>query len=159
MRKYSLSRHPAEHYPKYFRPDALVFVPYRAAGWYDLVEFKPVDDRRRTDIVCLNEQPERYKCRVGEDELAFHVYIESHEGAVVPDLVEVSREVLAHIVELDLIGSEIDPRDESQAKLAYVEITREMIHLRYYATTFNSEWGTAFKRVGPGEFEYLGPCF
>src|SRR5262249_39483049 len=153
----SLSRHPAEHYPNYFRPDALVFVPYRAAGWYDLAEFKPVFDRRRTDIV--SQQPERYKCRVGEDELGFHVYIESHESAVVPDLVEVAREVLAHIVELDLFASEIDPRDESQVQLLYVDITNEMIHLRYAATTFNSEWGTAFKRVGPGEFEYLGPCF
>ena len=140
MRKYSLSQHPAEHYLKYFRPDALVFVPSR------------FDDRSGPPRV----RPERYKCRVGEDELAFDLYIGSHEGAVVPDLVEVSREVLAHIVALDSRASDIDPNDKSEAHLAYVEITRELIHFRYYATTFNSEWGTGFKRVGPGEFEFLG---
>lgn len=139
MRKYSLSRHPAGHYPKYFRPDALVFVP----SW--------LDDRRGPP----REQPEQYKCRVGEDELAFHVYIESHKGAVVPDLVEVSREVLAHIVELDSFASEIDPSDEYQGQLVYVEITRKEIHLRYHSTTVNAEWGMYFKRVGPGEFEFL----
>jgi len=153
MRKYSLSRHPAEHYPKYLRHDALVFVPYRAAGRYDLSK-----DRRRPHIFNLDERPERYKCRVGEDELAFGLYIESQDGAVVPDLVEVAREVLAHIIELDLFANEIDPNDESQSSLMSVDITREMIHLRYVPTLFNSEWGTAFKRVGPGEFEYLGPC-
>ena len=137
----------------------MVFVPYRAAGRYDLAEFKPVDDRRRTHIFNLDERPERYKCRVGEDELAFSLYIESQDGAVVPDLVEVAREVLAHIIELDLFANEIDPNDESQSSLMSVDITREMIHLRYVPTLFNSEWGTAFKRVGPGEFEYLGPCF
>jgi len=158
MRKYSLSRHPAEHYSKYFSPDALVFVPYRGAGWYDLVAFKPVDDPGcRTDIVCLNEQPERYSCRVGEDLLAFCLYIASHDGAVDPELVAIAQEVLAHIVELDLFASDIDPRDESQAQLLDVDITRETVFLRYGATTWNSEWGTAFKRVGPGEFEYLGP--
>jgi hypothetical protein len=157
MRKYSLSRHPAEYYTKYFRPDALVFVPYHAAGWYDR-EFKRVDDphSRRTDMILLPEQPERYKCRVGEDELAFNLYIESHEGAVVPDLVEVAGEALAHIIELDLFASEIDPGDKCQANLVYVNITREVVNLHYGATTFNTEWGTAFKRVGPGEFEYLG---
>jgi hypothetical protein len=84
--------------------------------------------------------------------LTFEIYLPVKDGVASPEGLELAREILARIVELDDIARTIEDVIDSDEELAYVTVGDGEVALHYYATTVNSEWDVVFRLDDSGRW-------
>lgn len=134
MNKYRLDIKPSSYYSGLFREDEIEIVPS-----YD-----------RSGII-LREYQEQGMCEIGEE---FGIYFPSENNKVDREYIEIAKNVLSQIAELDAEARSITGKDnfDHEEYLAYIEIGKDEIELNYFASTVNTEWGAYFKRQSDGNW-------
>lgn len=126
---------------------------------FDAAEFqisKKSDENTDTDI----DHAYDYEAvlRVGEETsgLSFEIYIELQDAFLTTEIFERARSAVSNIVDMDITARAIGNNNRENEQLAYITLIDDMIRLRYWATTFNTEWDVVFKTNDANELVCLG---
>lgn len=155
MNKYRLSKHPSSYYCALFFEEAIVVHSYREGGYYLIENGKLLKvNEGFPGSIRLSVEPEHGFFSIKAGELEFDIYLESSDLSIPPEVIELTRDVLSHIVEMDTAARSRPDQIDYEEQLAYVNISRSEIELHYYSTTVNTEWGAYFKRDANGTFQF-----
>jgi hypothetical protein len=129
MNEYSLSTYPypSSHYLKLFQ------------------------DR---EIECFPNQ-ESVEIQIRSGDLEFEVYLEVVDSIVSPHVLEIAKEVISQVVEMDTQARLISHSSglSEEEILAYINIPEQReVAFHYYSTVCNTEWATLFTRNVDGTY-------
>ncbi|WP_211443994.1 hypothetical protein [Collimonas humicola] len=138
-----------------FKEEEIEILPYRKGGSYRLengVFVAAPEAGNGTIHLPTQEEHGIYKIRAGD--VDFDIELESSKGSVYPELVEVAKDVLYQIVEMDSAARSVPTNFDYDEHLAYIRISRSEVELHYFATIANTEWGAYFVRDAHGKFQF-----
>jgi len=155
MNQFRLSKHPSSYYRALFEQGIVEVRPALAAGYYQFGNGTMVKVQDRSpNSMHLSAKPEQGFVKIDADDLEFEIYLEAANSAVFPEVLQLAKDVLLQIVEMDEIARSRPMDFDYEEHLAYVNITRSEIELHYFASTVNTEWGAYFVRDANGTFQF-----
>ena len=154
MSRYALSKRSSSYYLKQFREDRIEIQPAREAGLYEVVRGELVKAAPGTSCaIHLDASPGAGILTIEADHSSFDLYFPCEGRKVEPRFIQIGREVLGQIVEMDTAARALQPNHEFREELAYADIRAEdMLELHYCANTANAEWGVFFQRGEDGRW-------
>lgn len=90
--------------------------------------------------------PEMGTVTIGEDDLAFEVWLPADRGNISPNHISTAKSVLCQIVRMDDEARAIPDIIDSDENLAWVLVAQDGVEFHYFANTVNSEWSVLFDK-------------
>ena len=89
-------------------------------------------------------------------DLFFEIYINTKKEEIPQTLLDLARELILEIVELDSTARSIGGDHGENERLAYISLSCNQARFTYWATSFNTEWDVVFKKLGSSSWACLG---
>jgi len=154
MSRYALSKHSSSYYLKQFREDRIEIQPARDAGLYAIVGGELVRAASGTSAgLHLEASPGTGILTIETDRSSFDLCFPCEGRRVEARFIQVGREVLGQIVEMDDAARALSQQKNYREELAYVDLAVETVELHYFANTVNAEWSVFFRRSGEGRWQ------
>ncbi|WP_157654865.1 hypothetical protein [Burkholderia ubonensis] len=153
MNKYALDTQPSSYYLDQFAGSPLEIQPHREAGRYKIEhgEFVRADERDSSAIF-FPSYPERGCCKIKADFFEFEIYVPSCDSRIDHRFIDIAREVLGNIVEMDAAARSLPKEMDYKEYLAYVDISTDEVEFHYISDVVNTEWGIDFIKGDSGSW-------
>jgi len=153
MSRYALSKHSSSYYLKQFREDRIEIQPAREAGVYAIIGGELVKAAANTTSgLSLEASPGAGILTIETDRSSFDLCFPCEGKRVEAQFIQIGREVLGQIVEMDDAARVLSHDKHYKEELAYVDLAAEQIELHYFANTVNAEWSVFFRRTEEGRW-------
>lgn len=161
MNKYKL-KGAGRYYLDMFDEKDITISEYLPAGYYKIVDGQYIEtDKKDTEGKYYEaEQLAEAAFNINEEDYDFEIYFPVENGKIEQEYLGLIKNVLANLPELDSYARSLSSKVDYEENLAYINLSKggQNVHLHYFATTINTEWGVyfTFKKDGTWRYETLG---